>query len=57
MRSAFLDTLDDEAVDTILREMAAAPGHGMDFTQIRVLGGAVADVPPMPPRSPTATRP
>ena len=45
MRSAFLDTLDDEAVDTILREMAAAPGHGMDFTQIRVLGGAVADVP------------
>ena len=45
MRSAFLDTLDDEAVDTILREMAAAPGYGMDFTQIRVLGGAVADVP------------
>ena len=45
IRSAFLDTLDDEAVDTILREMAAAPGHGMDFTQIRVLGGAVADVP------------
>ena len=45
MRSAFLDTLDDEAVDTILREMAAAPGYGMDFTQIRVLGGAMADVP------------
>ena len=45
MRSAFLDALDDEAVDTILREMAAAPGHGMDFTQIRVLGGAMADVP------------
>jgi FAD/FMN-containing dehydrogenase len=45
MRSAFLDTLDDEAVDTIVREMAAAPGQGMDFTQIRVLGGALADVP------------
>jgi FAD/FMN-containing dehydrogenase len=45
MRSAFLETLDDDAVDTILREMPQAPGAGMNFTQIRVLGGAVADVP------------
>ena len=37
MRSAFLDTLDDEAVDTILREMAAAPGHGVDFARSGVL--------------------
>lgn len=44
-RSAFLDTLDDATVDTILTEMAAAPGDGMNFTQIRVLGGAMAEVP------------
>jgi FAD/FMN-containing dehydrogenase len=45
MRSGFFDALDDEAIETILTEMAAAPGAGMDFTQIRVLGGAMADVP------------
>jgi FAD/FMN-containing dehydrogenase len=45
MRSGFFATLDDETIETILSEMAAAPGAGMDFTQIRVLGGALADVP------------
>ena len=45
MRSGFFAALDDEAIETILGEMAAAPGAGMDFTQIRVLGGAMADVP------------
>jgi len=44
MRSGFFAALDDEAIETILGEMAAAPGAGMDFTQIRVLGGAMADV-------------
>jgi FAD/FMN-containing dehydrogenase len=29
----------------MLREMTAAPAGGMAFTQIRVLGGAMADVP------------
>ena len=45
MRSGFFAALDDEAIETILGEMAAAPGAGMDFTQIRVIGGAMADVP------------
>jgi FAD/FMN-containing dehydrogenase len=45
MRSAFFDTLDAQAIDTILTEMAAAPGQDTRFTQIRVLGGALADVP------------
>ena len=45
MRSGFFASLDDEAIATILGEMAAAPGAGMDFTQVRVLGGAMADVP------------
>jgi FAD/FMN-containing dehydrogenase len=45
MRSQFLETLDDAAIDAILREMPQAPGAGMNFTQIRVLGGAYADVP------------
>jgi FAD/FMN-containing dehydrogenase len=46
MRSGFFNNLDDEAIETILGAMSAAPGAGMDFTQIRVLGGAMADVPP-----------
>jgi FAD/FMN-containing dehydrogenase len=45
MRSGFFDGIDDETAETIVREMATAPGAGMDFTQIRVLGGAMADVP------------
>jgi len=45
VRSAFLDTLDDATIETILAETAVAPGEGMNFTQIRVLGGAMADVP------------
>ena len=45
LRSAFLDTLDDATIDTILAEMTAPAGDGMTFTQIRVLGGAMADVP------------
>jgi FAD/FMN-containing dehydrogenase len=45
MRSGFFASLDDAAIATILGEMAAAPGAGMDFAQIRVLGGAMADVP------------
>jgi FAD/FMN-containing dehydrogenase len=44
MRSAFFEALDDDTVESILAGMAAAPGHGMDFTQIRVLGGAVTDI-------------
>lgn len=45
MRSGFFDALDDATIDTMLREMTAAPAGGMAFTQIRVLGGAMADVP------------
>ena len=56
MRSAFLDTLDDETVDTILREMAAAPAPA--WTSRRSVSSA-APWPtsrPTPPRSPTAAR-
>jgi FAD/FMN-containing dehydrogenase len=45
MRSGFFETLDDETIETILLEMASVSGSGMAFTQIRVLGGAMADVP------------
>jgi FAD/FMN-containing dehydrogenase len=45
MRSGFFASLDDETIDTILREMAVVGSAGMAFTQIRVLGGAMADVP------------
>jgi FAD/FMN-containing dehydrogenase len=47
MRSAFLDTLDDATIDAILAAMAAAPRRerGINFTQIRILGGAMADIP------------
>ena len=45
MRSAFFETLDDDAVTTILEAMAQQPQGAMTFTQIRVLGGALADVP------------
>jgi FAD/FMN-containing dehydrogenase len=44
-RSLFLDTLDDAAVDTILERMAA-PSSPMAMTQLRVLGGRMADVDP-----------
>ena len=44
MRSGFFDDLDDAAIETILAEMAVAPGQVMNFTQIRILGGAMADV-------------
>jgi FAD/FMN-containing dehydrogenase len=44
VRSVFLDTLDDAAVDTILARMAA-PSSPMAMTQIRVLGGRMAEVP------------
>jgi FAD/FMN-containing dehydrogenase len=44
IRSAFFDTLDDEAVTAILDGMADQPEAAMTFTQIRVLGGAMADV-------------
>jgi FAD/FMN-containing dehydrogenase len=47
-RSLFLDTLDDAAVDTIFERMAA-PSSPRTMAQIRVLGGAMAEV------SPTAT--
>ena len=43
-RSLFLDALDDDAIDTILDAMAAAPSSPMAMIQIRVLGGAVARV-------------
>jgi FAD/FMN-containing dehydrogenase len=42
-RSLFLDTLDDDAVDTILERMAAPSAPGA-MTQIRILGGAMARV-------------
>jgi FAD/FMN-containing dehydrogenase len=45
MRSAFLEVLDDAAIDTILAEMSVAPGQAMHFTQLRVIGGAMGDVP------------
>jgi FAD/FMN-containing dehydrogenase len=44
VRSLFLDTLDDAAVETILAR-SAAPSSPMAMTQIRVLGGAMARVP------------
>ena len=44
VRSAFFDTLDDGAVTAILDGMANRPAAAMTFTQIRVLGGAMADV-------------
>ena len=43
-RSLFLDTLDDEAVETILDHMSE-PSSPAAMTQIRVLGGAMARVP------------
>ena len=43
-RSVFLDALDDAAVDTILQRMSA-PTSPMAMTQIRVLGGRMAEVP------------
>jgi FAD/FMN-containing dehydrogenase len=42
-RSLFLDTLDDDAVDTILARMAAPSAPGA-MTQIRILGEAMARV-------------
>jgi FAD/FMN-containing dehydrogenase len=45
IRSAFLETLDDETVATILDHMANQPAGAMTFTQIRILGGAMRDVP------------
>ena len=53
-RSLFLDALDDAAVDTILERMAA-PSSPIAMTQIRVLGGAMARVPPRTPPSRIAT--
>jgi hypothetical protein len=63
MRSAFLNTIDDEIVETMLREMSAATPHPglLNFTQIRILGGAMADVrsgerlPPQPEHPPALT--
>jgi FAD/FMN-containing dehydrogenase len=45
IRSAFYETLDDAAVATVLERMANQPEGTMAFTQVRVLGGAMADVP------------
>lgn len=42
-RSLFMDTLTDGAIDAILGHMAA-PSHPMAMTQIRILGGRMADV-------------
>jgi FAD/FMN-containing dehydrogenase len=44
VRSMFLETLDDAAVDTILARVAA-PSSPTAMTEIRVLGGAMARVP------------
>ena len=43
LRSLFADALDDNAVDTILERMSA-PTSPLAMTQIRALGGAMADV-------------
>jgi FAD/FMN-containing dehydrogenase len=43
-RSMFLDTLDDDAIDTILA-YTAAPSSPHAMTQIRILGGAMGRVP------------
>ncbi len=43
-RSLFLETLDDDAIDTIL-SFTSAPSSPMAMTQIRVLGGAMGRVP------------
>jgi FAD/FMN-containing dehydrogenase len=43
-RSLFLDTLDDDAVDTILARMSE-PSSPAAMTQIRILGGQMARVP------------
>ena len=44
-RSLFLDTLDEAAIDAIL-EFTASPSSPIAMTQIRILGGAMADVSP-----------
>lgn len=44
VRSLFLDTLDDAAVDSII-EHTAAPSSPYAMTEIRVLGGAMGRVP------------
>jgi FAD/FMN-containing dehydrogenase len=44
IRSLFLDTLDDDAIDTILA-FTATPSSPHAMTQIRVLGGAASRVP------------
>ena len=44
IRSRFLDTIDDDAIDAMLDAMAAAPSP-MAMVQLRVLGGAVSRVP------------
>ncbi|HEU4920911.1 MAG TPA: FAD-binding oxidoreductase [Candidatus Limnocylindrales bacterium] len=44
VRSVFLETLDDAAVDTILARVTA-PSSPTSMTEIRVLGGAMARVP------------
>jgi len=43
-RSRFLSALDDEAIDAILEHMAV-PSSPEAMVQLRVLGGAMADVP------------
>jgi FAD/FMN-containing dehydrogenase len=43
-RSLFLDTLDDDAVETMLEHMAE-PSSPLAMTQIRILGGQMARVP------------
>ena len=43
-RSLFLDTLDDDAVDTILERMSM-PSSALAMTQIRILGGQMSRVP------------
>jgi len=44
IRSRFLDTIEDDAIDATLDAMAAAPSP-MAMVQLRVLGGAVSRVP------------
>ena len=44
IRSRFLDTIEDDAIDAMLDAMAVAPSP-MAMIQLRVLGGAMARVP------------
>jgi FAD/FMN-containing dehydrogenase len=45
MRSMYLKTLEDDAIETIVKHMEQGAIPGSNFVQLRVLGGAMARVP------------